>query len=194
MTKSVVFILVMLLLVSCSPFSRMKYGHIRKVPATPVEYSSSCCKIESCAQKSSVDTTKTSAAPLMDSAYNETVRQDSVLPASASDVRITQELKAVLLRQTLVQSPLQLKTELPLRLQPRSDLPPNLQLFFAIVFICLALLFLLMCIFVIPYMPGGWLWILFWEIILLYSVWKLIATAVAFLRGKYGRAKSYEEH
>lgn len=186
MKKGVVFILLMLTFASCSTFSRMKYGHIRKVPATPVEYSAAYAEVEQHESKSSVDTAEITATPIVDS-NTQTVTADSVV-ATVTEDQVTQVPTSNL------RTDCQPQTERRLRLRLQTSLPPDLQLFFAIVFIFLALLALLMCIFVIPYMAGGWVWILLAEIIMLYSAWKLIITAIAFLRGQFGKAKSYEEH
>lgn len=186
MKKGVVFILLMLTFASCSTFSRMKYGHIRKVPATPVEYSVADASIHQQEQSDSVHTAGIVATPFTDSVQRATVIADSVVET------VTEDPIALVSESDFLTS-CKPQTELPLRPRLHSFLPPDLQLFFAIVFIFLALIALLMCIFVIPYMAGGWVWILLAEIIMLYSAWKLIITAIAFLRGQFGKAKSYEE-
>lgn len=187
MKKGVVFILLMLTFASCSTFSRMKYGHIRKVPATPVEYSAAYASTtEQQEQIDSVHTAGIVATPFTDSVQRATVIADSVVET------VTEDPIGLVSESDLLTS-CKPQTELPLRQRLHTFLPPDLQLFFAIVFIFLALIALLMCIFVIPYMAGGWVWILLAEIIMLYSAWKLIITAIAFLRGQFGKAKSYEE-
>jgi hypothetical protein len=189
MKQAAVFILLIFTLASCSSFSRVRYGHVKMVPAGAV--------VVPVSVSVSVKETTDQIMCFADSAaviphLVDTVIASAICNTDSRSVEPSIHTFSYTRSRTEQQEALHATLKLPLRLQ--TDLPPDLQLFFGILFLLAGIFVLLMCIFFIPYLAGGWLWIVLAELVMLYSAWKLIITAITFLRGRFGHAKTYEEN
>lgn len=185
MSKWPVFILLIFTLASCSTFSRMKYRHIHKVPATPAEYAAPAFSDvnETVSGMSAGADTQVVVAAVID--VETPIKSDEGDSSLATEDSV-QKIVAVHTSQKL-------SAELQLRLKLKPDLPPDLQLFFGILFIITALLVLLTCIFTLPYLGWSWFWIVLLEVIMLYAAWRLINKAIAFFGARFGKDASYKE-